>query len=230
MIRISLLLALLTAPLAAAALDGDRVEALVEQALTQARQSGHAVLSQHRRFPACPTSPRVSSHNGGWQAVLLSCDAGGWRRVIRIHRGQAAPRRVGQDNEALETFALVLNESLPRGTILGVRHLDKTSIPATGQTDLVASLETAIGRRLKVNLGVGQALLGRHLDHDWQVEKEASVTIVSGTGPISIKTAGVALEHGQLGQDIRVSNAVSGQIVHVVVTGPNKVKVRPNMR
>jgi len=103
-------------------------------------------------------------------------------------------------------------------------------IAAAGQGDLIALPESAIGRSLRVNLGAGQALLGRHLEHDWQVEKGAPVTIASGAGPILIQTSGVALEPGQLGQAIRVSNARSGQLVHVIVTGPNKVTVRPNMR
>ena len=49
-------------------------------------------------------------------------------------------------------------------------------------------------------------------------------------GGIRIEAAGVALEPGQLGQDIRVTNAGSGEVVHVTVTGRNKVMVRPNIR
>lgn len=56
------------------------------------------------------------------------------------------------------------------------------------------------------------------------------MTIAGGAGPVRIQTGGVALEPGQLGQAIRVTNARSGRLVHVIVTGPNKVTVRPNMR
>lgn len=58
----------------------------------------------------------------------------------------------------------------------------------------------------------------------------APVTIAGGAGPVRIQIGGVALEPGQLGQAIRVTNARSGRLVHVIVTGPNKVTVRPNMR
>jgi len=72
--------------------------------------------------------------------------------------------------------------------------------------------------------------LARHLDHDWQVTDGGPVTIVTILGGIRIEAAGVALEPGQLGQDIRVTNAGSGEVVHVTVTGRNKVMVRPNIR
>ena len=218
----------------AAPLDGARVEALIEAALSRAGQQGTPVLSAHRRFPDCATTPTVTPRAGSWQAVTLACEGmegeKGWRRVVRVKGGRAAPRDAGGMAEPDRTRALVLRESLPRGTVLTSAHLTTAEIPAAGRDDLVRAPATALGRTLKVNLGAGQALLGRHLDHDWAVEEGARVTITGSDGPIRIETAGVATEPGQLGQDIRVRNARSGRFVDVTVTGPNKVAVRPNMR
>ncbi|WP_297773277.1 flagellar basal body P-ring formation chaperone FlgA [uncultured Roseovarius sp.] len=144
--------------------------------------------------------------------------------------GRAGPRIGSAGREIAQTRALVLVESLPRGTVLNTAHLERADIPVTGQGDLVVARESAIGRRLKVHLGAGQAPLGRYLDHDWPVNKGAPVTIAGGKGPIRIETAGVALEPGQLGQAIQVTNARSGQLVHAIVTGLNKVTARPNIR
>ena len=230
MIRIAALLICCAVPVGAAQISGGRVQALVEQALRAAGQGGHAVISSHRGYPPCPSAPTVGPHAGGWQAVRVACDAAGWHRVIRIREGQAAPRTGGAGGEIARTPALILTESLPRGTVLNAAHLEQADIAATGQGDLIAAPETALGRSLRVNLGAGQALLGRHLEHDWQVEKGAPVTITGGAGRVRIETAGIALDPGQLGQAVRVSNARSGHLVHAVVTGPNKVTVRPNMR
>ncbi len=231
MIRIAVLLICWAGPLTAAQIDGARVQALVEQALKAAGQGGQAIVSPHRGFPPCPEPPTVAPHAGGWQAVRIMCDPAGWQRVLRIRDGQPAARIAeASPPDRATTPALVLTESLPRGTVLNAAHLEQGQVPAAGQGDLVAAPRTAIGRALRVNLGAGQALLGRHLEHDWQVTQGAPVTIAGGTGPIRIETAGRALDSGQLGQAVRVSNARSGRIVHAIVSGPNKVTVRPNMR
>ncbi|WP_417726996.1 flagellar basal body P-ring formation chaperone FlgA [Roseovarius sp.] len=218
-------------PLEAVALEGREVQALVEQALADAGQGGQAMLSANRGFPSCPMPPEVSPHRGGWQAVSLRCEGpGGWTRVIRIEGGQAAARLPGGSSEVAQRTALMLTESLPRGTVLQAEHLRVAGIAANAQGDLVESMQTALGRRLKSNLGAGQPLLARHLEYEWLVDPDGPVTIVTAVGGIRIEASGIALEPGQLGQDIRVTNATSGQVVHVTVTGRNKVTVRPNIR
>lgn len=218
-------------PLEAAALDGQAVQATIVQALRAAGQDGVPVVSPNRPYPSCAKSLDVTPHQGGWHAVQVTCDGpGGWSRVIRIEGGTAAPRRPGVPEDQPQRPALVLAESLPRGTVLEAGHLREAAIGARARGELVMSPETAIGRRLKSNLGAGQPLLARHLEHDWQVVEGGPVTIAKDLGGIRIEAAGVALEPGQMGQDIRVTNAGSGEVVHVTVTGRNKVTVRPNIR
>lgn len=218
-------------PLDAVALDGQAVQAVIAQALRDAGQGGAPVVSANRPYPPCMDPLNVAPHQGGWQAVQVTCASpGGWNRVIRIEGGAAAPRLPGVTDDAPQRPALVLTESLPRGTVLEATHLREAPIGARARGDLVMSPETAIGRRLKSNLGAGQPLLARHLEHDWQVDVGGPVTIATDLGGIRIEAAGVALEPGQMGQDIRVTNAGSGEVVHVTVTGRNKVTVRPNIR
>lgn len=227
---IALLLACLL-PLNAVALDGQAVQARIAQALVDAGQGGAPVVSANRPYPPCADPLDVAPHQGGWQAVQVTCAGpGGWSRVIRIEGGIAAPRLPGVPEDQPQRPALVLAESLPRGTVLDAGHLREAPIGARARGDLVVSLDSAIGRRLKSNLGAGQPLLARHLEHDWQVAEGGPVTIATNLGGIRIEAAGVALEPGQLGQDIRVTNAGSGEVVHVTVTGRNKVTVRPNIR
>ncbi len=232
MIRGSVAMLLLClVPQHVAALDGQAVQARIVQALADAGQGGAPVVAANRPYPPCAEPLDVTPHQGGWQAVQVSCAGpGSWHRVIRIEGGAAAPRVPGAPWDQPQRPALVLAESLPRGTILEAAHLREAPIGARASGDLIVSLETAIGRRLKTNLGAGQPLLARHLDHDWHVTDGGPVTIVTVLGGIRIEAAGVALEPGQIGQDIRVSNAGSGEVVHVTVTGRNKVTVRPNIR
>jgi flagella basal body P-ring formation protein FlgA len=232
-IRLSLLLLLmLTAPLSAEPISGRQISDLVHQALAEAGQGGTPVLSLHRGFPPCTTPPSVTPSKAGWSAVDITCsDTQGWARRVRITGGQPVARAARPaPADTPTTQAIVLADSLPKGTVLSRDHLTSGTVPGIGQDGQITDLTSALGRRLKVNLGAGQALLARHLDHDWLVREGAPVTIQIQTGPILIETGGIALQSGQLGEAIRVSNARSGRALHVTVTGPNKTKVRPNIR
>lgn len=232
LIRNVILLLMLAAPLRAEPLSGQQVSDLIHQALAEAGQGGTPVLSLHRGFPPCSTPPSITPGRSGWSAVDVTCpDIQGWTRRVRINGGQPVarvPRTAAADSPV--TQAIVLTESLPKGTVLSRDHLTTGTVPGIGQDGQITDLTSALGRRLKVNLGAGQAVLARHLDHDWLVREGSPVTIQIETGPILIETGGIALQSGQLGEAIRVSNARSGRALHVTVIGPNKTKVRPNIR
>lgn len=225
-------LALLSGPVRADPISGQQVIDLVHQALDAAGQGGRPVLSPHRGFPPCAADPAVTVSKAGWSVVEITCpDPQGWSRRIRVAGGQPMARaaRTAPDSPTT-TRAIVLTESLSKGTVLTRDHLETRDIPGAGRDGRITDMSAAIGRRLKANLGARQAVLARHLDHDWMVREGVPVTIEIKTGPIIIETGGVALQSGQLGEAIRVSNARSGRTIHVTVTGPNKTRVRPNIR
>lgn len=227
-----ILLLMLAAPLWAAPLSGQQVSDLIHQALADAGQGGTPVLSPHRGFPPCTASPAISPSQGSWSKVEITCpDPQSWTRTVRINGGQPMTRAArAEAPKTPVTEAILLVDSLPKGTVLSRDHLVTGTAPGIGQDGQVTDVTRALGRRLKVNLGAGQALLARHLDHDWLVREGSPVTIQVDTGAILIETGGVALQSGQLGEAIRVSNARSGRTLHVTVTGPNKTKIRPNIR
>ncbi len=231
--RIGLVILLACAVSPAWALDGAKVRDLVQAALTAAGRPGQPVVSANRGFPPCDTNPTVSPTGTGWHAVRLSCDTPQpWHRMIRVQGGTALPLRHAaphpppQDRQSV----LVLTESLRRGTVLGPAHLKRADMTATTPETRILTPEQAIGRRLKQDLGAGRPLLARHLEHDWLVQQNDPVTITTTVGAIRIDASGVALEQGQLGQAIRVINPSSGRTIHAIVTGANKVALRPNMR
>jgi len=211
-------------------LTGARLGELITSALDAAGQSGRPVVSARRGFPGCDHDPVVSPLNGSWQTVQVHCDSpSAWDRSIRVEGAKAAPRRTGKQQEKNQQKALVLVESLPKGTVLANYHMKWVPWTTAEQDGLINNMDAAIGRRLKTNLGAGRALLARHLDHDWQVTEGAYVTISIETAGISVQTGGEAVEAGQLGERIRVRNTRSGKIVHATVTGRNKVTIRANI-
>jgi flagellar basal body P-ring formation protein FlgA len=191
------------------------------------------VISANRPFPACGLPLDIAPvQSDDWASLRVTCgDPSGWQRVIRttaLPRHQ--PRVPGQGPVQQTVTAIVLTESLPRGTILQASHLGEAPVGAAGHSDLIQDIATATGRRLRSNLGAGQALLGRHLQPDTLVQRNRAVTIAMSAAPILIEAAGTALDDGQLGEVIRVRNASSARIMQVTVVGPNKVTVLPNTR
>ena len=125
-IRLALmLLAVLTAPLKAEPLSGQQISDLVHQALAEAGQGGTPVLSLHRGYPSCTTDPTITPSRAGWSAVDITCpDTQGWTRRVRISGGQPiarAPRPTATTPPLAPAILLV--ESLPKGTILTRAHL-----------------------------------------------------------------------------------------------------------
>ena len=189
-------------------------------------------ISANRPFPSCSRPVDIAPVQDDWANIRVTCaDQPGWQRVIRTTAlARHQPRAPEQDQVAHTDSAIVLTESLPRGTILQPEHLTQTPVGAAGHTDLVQDIAFATGRRLRSNLGAGQALLGRHLEPDTAVQRDRAVTITMSAAPIQIEAAGTALEDGQLGEVIRVRNTSSDRVMHVIVVAPNKVTVLPNTR
>jgi len=149
--------------------------------------------------------------------------------VLRVQDGQAAlPGAEGAFQNYDGTQAILLRDSLAKGTVLSAEHLIAGDAPGLRYDGLVTHLHAALGRKLRVNLRAGQALLARHLDHEWKVEKGAPVTLVIRRGGISVATSGHARAPGQLGERVPVRNASSGVVVYGTVTGKNKVEIGPN--
>jgi len=189
-------------------------------------------ISANRPFPICHQLIAIAPVQDDWASIRVACpDLPGWQRVIRTTAlPQHQPRVPGQDQVPHTRTAIVLTESLPRGTILQPDHLTETPVNAAGHNDLIQDIAFATGRRLRSNLGAGQPLLGRHLQPDTPVQRHRAVTITISVAPIQIDAAGTALDDGQLGEVIRVRAASSDRIMQVTVVGLNKVAVLPNTR
>ena len=231
MIRSALMVILYGTSLCAAPVDGTTARRLIIEAATAEGHDIEPQLSVRRGFPPCQTTPIAQPKDPSWNTVVLTCSGpAGWQRVIRTDAAPSVARVKTRASAKAMRTGVVLIESLPRDTILSAHHLETVQFRYRGQIEPIQDFTAAIGRRLKSNLRANQPLLARHLDHDWMVQNETPVKITIQHGPISIDAAGIAIENGQLGQDIRVINPTSNRVLYVTVTGPNKVKMRPNIK
>ena len=82
-----------------------------------------------------------------------------------------------------------------------------------------------IGQQTRRHIRAGQILGTQHITEREVVARGQRVTILAGTGSISIRMHGEALEGGTLGERIRVRNASSGRVVEGVVQPAGQVRV-----
>lgn len=238
MIRVCVLVlsAGLALPLAAPAnatdgLTGAEAGALIATAMAAAGVAGRARIAPARPLPACGHAPDVTpAARGDWRSVDLRCSDPAWVRRLRTG-AQASPTAQGRAAPPAPAMggALMLTESLARGTVIEPHHLAQASAGAVPAPGLLGDPGSVIGRRLAVHLGAGRIILARHLDQSFLVRAGNAVAIASGAGGISVSMAGEALQDGQRGDRIAVRNTGSGRIIEAIVTGANSVSVAPNM-
>ena len=210
-------------------LSGAEVNEIVQSALNDVGISADPQIAMVRTFPACDHIPSVAPKYDDWTTVSLTCNAPtSWTRAVRTQISATYFASSNNDDQSSIT-AVVVNESLPRGTVLTAAHLELQEINDRTTDQIFSDPNTIIGRKLTVNLGEGRAVLARHLEIDWLIRENNPVAIVYSGGVFAVTAAGVALQDGQLGELIEVRNIGSDQTIKAIVADRNKVLVAAKM-
>jgi flagella basal body P-ring formation protein FlgA len=103
---------------------------------------------------------------------------------------------------------------------LAIEQRPETSLPY----DYLSALDQAVGYALKRAQAAGAVLVPAAVDRPEVVARGALVTVISGAGPVIVKSDGIALDAARLGQRVRVRSA-SGRIIEGTAEGPGQVRV-----
>jgi flagellar basal body P-ring formation protein FlgA len=112
------------------------------------------------------------------------------------------------------------------GTVVPVRPIRGQSILTAADLTLneedtpgaLASIEEAVGKEAKVTLYTGRPILESQLGAPALVERNQLVRMTYSDGPLSITTEGRALDRAGVGEEVRVMNLTSRQVVTGQVT------------
>jgi flagella basal body P-ring formation protein FlgA len=74
-------------------------------------------------------------------------------------------------------------------------------------------------------LSINQVVQNRHLEIDWLIQKDQSVSIESQIGGVTVVGSGLALDNAQIGDLLRVLNQSSKVIVEGRVVSEKKIKI-----
>lgn len=119
------------------------------------------------------------------------------------------------------------------GTVVPVRPIRGQTVLSAADLALepaetpgaVASIEEAIGKEAKVTLYTGRPILAAQLGAPALVERNQLVRMTYAEGPLSITTEGRALDRAGVGEEVRVMNLTSRQVVTGRVTASGGVVV-----
>ena len=212
-------------------ISGAQLKDHVRSVLMSRGLDSRPVISDTRRFRACETPLRVTPMFGGYRTVRLSCpDVDGFTIAVRTQidsfvgsEPKIAPN-LG-DEAGLAKF-VVLTKSLQTGEIIGagdVRLVSRNANPGVGY---FRDINDVVGRKAKRGININQIIRTRHLELDYAIQKDQAVIIESKIGPVTVVSAGIAVDHAQLGELVKVKNNSSGLLVEGVAISEKKIRIQ----
>lgn len=206
-------------------ISGEDVRLAIVERLKQAGEHASPNVLSEKQFYICDQPLEVQPAFGGWRSVSVVCPSPvAWEILVRAQvKGAGLPNAQGSD--AATAQAVFLNRPLRRGDRIQSDDVELRPIDPLSSGSIFANPDDVIGRVLTQSITTHVPLMPRHLLREWAVEVEDSLSLVILRGGIQILAPGLALEAGQFGDTIRVSNATSGVELLGKVVGEKKVEV-----
>ena len=234
LIRLGMIAAICLMPPAMAGdlVSGAQLKDHVRNVLISRGLNSRPVISDTRRFRACKSPLQVTPMFGGYKTVRLNCpDVDGFKIAVRTRvdsfvDDEETLTLPNLDREVGFAKFVVLTKSLQTGEIIDaddVRLVKRDTNPGVGHFQ---HIDDVLGRKAKRALTINQIIRARHLELDYAIQKDQSVFIESKIGPVTVVSAGIALDDAQLGDRVRVKNNSSGLLVEGIAISEKKILIR----
>jgi flagella basal body P-ring formation protein FlgA len=187
-------------------------------------------ISDNRTFFPCPVPLTFKQRQQqDWNTITVSCGEDGWSRALRTVTSFGELENNKNNNNFQEVQLITLVKNLTKGDVILEDHLKIEYSSVQNAHGSFNNMVDVIGRKTRSNLASGTILKARHLETSYSVNKNDNVLVVAGNRMITITTAALALEEGQIGDMISVKNINSEKIFKVIITGKKKVAPITNM-
>ena len=219
--------------MASQTLSGAMIKAEIQSSLALLGIAADPAINQDRKFLPCANDLKVEPMFGSYKTVRVSCsDEDGFSIAVRTQIQSESPVSF-LDSETKTAPQLSnngakivkLSRSLRRGEVITHDDLVLVSSPDHRIVGYFEKLDDVIGRKTNRSLSVNQAVRNRHLEMDWLVEKDQTVTIETQIGGATVASSGLALDNAQMGDLLKVLNQSSNVIVEGRVVSQKKVKI-----
>lgn len=174
-------------------------------------------LDARLKMPKCSNSLDIQPMHQKWlkanASFRIKCQQPGWAVVLPVKFRAYA-----------DTW--FSTQSLPRGHIIQPQDIKKTRIDLL-QTyqDFFSIHENLIGREVTRNISAHKRFSQRLLKIPSTIQRNQTVDIIAKSDKIHIRSKGVALENGKLGEQIRVKNIKSNRIIKARVKSTDRVEI-----
>lgn len=160
-------------------------------------------------------SDNLTVPRGGRITLKVSCEGSNpWRIYV--------PARI-----QTMVNAVSLVRPLAPGATISAKDLTTTPVNANQQVNAyLTSPDEAIGQVVTRPMQAGQILTQQDLGIAKVIHRGDHVTVIAGTGNVSVSTEGVAQADAGIGQRVMVKNSRSGQLVEGFVRDSNTVVVK----
>ena len=134
-------------------------------------------------------------------------------------------------NITVESDVFVFAKKLPKGTTIAEQDLELKTITVKNSRFNYAVLDTAhiIGRKTAYSIQPGDIVSKWTLVKESFLKKGKQVNAVYKNGTLEVGVKAVAIENGELGDEIRVRVKPHGKIVLAEIKGPNYVEIMSDM-
>jgi flagellar basal body P-ring formation protein FlgA len=219
--------------MASQTLSGAMIKAEIQSSLASLGIAADPAINQDRKFLPCAAGLTIEPMFGSYKTVRVSCsDPDGFSIAVRTQIQTDSPVSILGDNAAdalqpsNEVAKIVkLSRSLRRGEVITNDDLVLVASPDHRLVGYFEKLDDVIGRKTNRSLSVNQAVRNRHLEMDWLVQKDQTVTIETQIGGVTVAGSGLALDNAQMGDLLKVLNQSSKVIVEGRVVSEKKVKI-----
>jgi flagella basal body P-ring formation protein FlgA len=171
-------------------------------------------IDKRVNIPACSSSLIFSSSPEALSqsnvSVKAECQDNNWYMFMVVKATETQP--VVIISRAVSPGTLLTNDNL------NVINMNKKRLRSSTFSDI----EDVVGARIKRRVSAGRPVDPKNLCY---VCKGDRVTISAGTTNMMVKTSGIALEDGRMGQTIQVKNRRSDKKIYARVASTGQVEI-----
>jgi flagella basal body P-ring formation protein FlgA len=190
---------------------GQEVQDAIIQRLASVGEISAPNVLPEKQFYACDAPLVVEPAFGGWRSVKVRCPSPvTWSILVRA-QVQGAIARIPEVTQGYASQAVFLRRPLLGGDRIQVDDLELRPIAPLSSSSVYDVLEDVVGRVLKQSLSPSVPIMPRHLERVWAVNLGDVVSMRVVSGGTEIVTFGIALESGQIGDNIKIENRNSGR-------------------